>query len=448
MKTNMKRQLGKMEQGILFVDELAALFIVVVLRLVNGPPPEVLQRALAMLQKRHPLLRVQIGQESSRFYFQIPEQVPPIPLQISERQDDRQWQADAEAEVNLKLDPTTAPLMRVRYIYSAGQDAPSEIIFTCHHTIMDAASGVSFCHELLSLCGTMCAGQPAKELEPLPLMPPAEALYPPAFQGARRLWRTATFLLRQMADEVAYRRRLGDCRRPPVHPTVHTRFLPVQLDPDATARFIRRTRRERVTLNSGLVAAELLAVRKHLYQNQAMPMRAIAFANLRPHLKPPVPPENLGAYFAMLQYTVQVDEQQDLWELAREIQQKIYRITKRGDKFVTPLLTKALFQMMSKQTEFRMGAAGVSYSSTAGLGQSYGPIRLVGLHGLFPNNNLGPEYGIFARLLFDRLWLDVFFVEEDMDRHTAQTITDEICRMIEVTPLLVEEKHHLIGDAE
>jgi hypothetical protein len=73
---------------------------------------------------------------------------------------------------------------------------------------------------------------------------------------------------------------------------------------------------------------------------------------------------------------------------------------------------------------------------------------LVGLHGLFPNNNLGPEYGIFARLLFDRLWLDVFFVEEDMDRHTAQTITDEICRMIEVTPLLVEEKHHLIGDAE
>jgi len=428
----MERQLGKMEQGIVFVDDFSSLIIVVALRLVNGPPPEILQQALAMLQRRHPLLRVQIERKGGRLYFQEPAQIPPIPLQVGERQDDLQWQTDAETETNLKLDPTTAPLMRVRYLYSAGQDAPSEIIFACHHTIMDAASGVSFCHELLSLCGTMCAGQPIEEREPLSLMPPAEALYPPAFQGVGRLWRTATFLLRQMTNEVAYRRRMGARRRPPVHPTVHTRFLPVQLAPDATARFIRRARRERVTLNSGLVAAELLAVRKYLYQNQAMPMRAIAFADLRPHLKPPVPPENLGAYFAMLQYTVQIDDQQDLWELAREIQQKIYRMTKHGDKFVTPLLTKALFQMMSKQIEFRMGAAGVSYSSTAGLRQSYGSIRLVGLHGLFPNNNLGPEYGIFARLLFDRLWLDIFFMEEDMDRQTAQTIADEICRLVDV----------------
>jgi len=28
------------------------------------------------------------------------------------------------------------------------------------------------------------------------------------------------------------------------------------------------------------------------------------------------------------------------------------------------------------------------------------------------------------------LWLDVFYSEEDMDRHTAQAITDEICHLI------------------
>jgi hypothetical protein len=426
----MKRQLGKMEQGILFVDELASLFIVVVLRLVDGPPPEALQQALAILQKQHPLLRVQIVKEKGRIYFETPANVPPVPLEIGERHDDQLWQVVAEEEINRKLDPSTAPLMHVRYLYSAGQDASSEIVFTCHHTIMDAASGISFCHELLLLCGALCTGQPIEGYDPLPLMPPAEALYPPAFQGARLLWRTATFMLRQMADEIGYRRRLGSSRRPPVHAAVHTRFLPVQLDPDTSAKFIRRARKERVTLNSGLVAAELLAVRKHLYQNRTMLMRAIAFADLRPHLKPPVSPENLGAYFAMLQYTVQINVRQDLWELARKVQQKIYCITKRGDKFVTPLLTKALFQMMSKQTGFRMGAAGVSYTTVAGLEQSYGPIRLVGLHGLFPNNNLGPEYGIFARLLFDQLWLDIFYMEEDMNRQTAQTIADEICRLI------------------
>lgn len=426
----MERQLGRMEQALVFVDDFSSLIIVVVVRLIHGPPPEVLQRALTILQGRHPLLRVQIGRKRGRFYFQTPSHVPPIPLQIGERQDDHQWQTDAETEINLKLDPNTAPLMRIRYLHSAGQDAPSEIVFSCHHTIMDAASGVSFCHELLSLCGTMCAGQPVEEPESLPLMPPAEALYPPAFQGASRLWRTATFTARQLRSEIAYRRQLGDSRRPPVHAAVHTRILPIQLSPDVTGRFVRRARREGITLNSGLAAAELLAVSKHLYEGQALPLRGVAFADLRPHLKPPVSPENLGAYFAMLQYTVPMDDGRGLWEVAREIHQEIYRLTKHGDKFVVPLLTKALFQMMTKQSEFRMGTAGLSYTNVASLEQRYGPIRLMGLHGFIPNNHLGPEYAIFARLLFEQLWLDIFYVEEDMDRRTAQTIADEIRRLI------------------
>lgn len=433
MKTDMKRQLGKMEQALVFVDDFSSLIIVVAIRLVNGPPPEVLQQALAILQKRHPLLRVQIVKEKGRVYFETPANVPPIPLEISEHQDDQQWQAVAEEEINRKIDPTTAPLMHVRYLHSAGQDAPSEIVFTCHHTIMDAAAGVSFCHELLSLCGTMCAGQPVEERESLSFVPPADKLYPPAFQGISRLWRTATFVLRQIGDEVSYRRQLGDGRRPALHPEVHTGILTVQIPSDVTERFVRRARREGVTLNSGLVAAELLTVSKHLYESQTIPLRGFVFANLRPHLKPPVPPENLGAYFSMLQYATLMSDQRTLWELAREMHQKIYRSTKYGDKFITPLLTKSLFQMMIKQNEFRMGTAGLSYATAAGLERSYGPIQLVGLHGFIPNNYLGPEYSIFARLLFDQLWLDVFYMEEDMDRQTAQTIADEMC--------------HLIGDA-
>ena len=430
----MERQLGKMEQGIVFVDDFSSLIIVVALRLVNGPPPEILQQALAILQRRHPLLRVQIERKRGHLYFREPTQVPPIPLQVSTRQDDRQWQTETESEINLKLNPAAVPLMRVRYLYSAGQDAPSEIIFACHHTIMDATSGISFCHELLSLCGAMCAGQPVEERESLSLVPPVETLYPPAFQGAGRLWRTATFMLRQIGGEISYRRKLGNGRRPALHPAVHTKILPIQIPPDVTEKFIKRARRERVTLNSALIAAELLAVGKHLYQSQTIPLRGIAFADLRPHLKPPVSPENLGGYFSMLQYTVLMSDQRTLWELAREVHQEIYRITKHGDKFITPLLTKSLFQMMAKQNTFRTGTAGLSYASVSGLEQSYGPIRLAGLHGFIPNNFLGPEYSIFARRLFDQMWLDVFYLEEDMDRQTAQTIADEMCRLIEATP--------------
>jgi hypothetical protein len=430
----MERKLGRMEQGIIYVGEMASLFIVVVLRLVNGPPPEVLQRALALLQRRHPLLRMQIVHEKDGPWFREVADVGPIPVQVDARPDDGHWQTVTEAELNRKMDASAAPLMHVRYLYSTGRDAPSEIVFTCHHAAMDAASGIRFCHELLSLCGAMCAGEPLEEPAPLPLADPVDKLYPTAFQGIGRMWRTATFLVRQMGAEMGYRRRLGDGRRPELHPVVHTRILTLQIPPDATRKFVRRARQEGVTLNSGLAAAELVAVGKHLYGGEPLPLHAIAFADLRPHLKPPVRPENLGAYFAMLQYVVQMGSQRELWELAREIQQTIYRMTKHGDKFITPLLLKSVFQMMDRQKEFRMGAAGLSYATVAGLEPSYGPIRLVGLHGFIPNNYLGPEYSIFARLLFERLWLDVFFLEEDMDRDTVQTIADEIT--------------HLVGDDE
>jgi hypothetical protein len=419
-----------MERAMVYIDDLSSLFIVVALRLVNGPPPELLQQALAVLQRRHPLLQVQIVREKGRYYFQTAADVPPIPVQLSQRHDEQQWLALTEVELNEKIDPAMAPLMRVHYLYSAGQDAPSELIFACHHTIMDAIAAATFCRELLGLCGALCAGQPIEGYGPLSPVPPAETLYPQAFQGARRLWHTAGFLLRQMRDEVSYRRQVGGGRRPPVHAAVHTRCLATQLTPDATARFVRRARREGVTLNSGLAAAELLVVSKHLYQHQAIPLRAITFSNLRPHLKPPVPPENLGTYFSMLQYTVRISDRRDLWELARAIQQSIYRLNKQGDKFVTPLLTKSLFQMMSKQSAFRMAAAGLSFADVGGMEARYGPIELAGMHGFLANNNLGPEYSLFARLLFDRLWLDVFYLEEDMDRHTAQAITDDICHLV------------------
>jgi hypothetical protein len=425
-----RRQLGTMERAIVYVDHLSSLFIVATLRLVDGPPPDVLRQALAILQERHPLLQVQIIREGRRYYFQTVANVSPIPLQVSERHDDQQWLAVAEAELNRKIDPTIAPLMRVHYLHAAGEAASSEVVFTCHHTIMDAVAATTFCRELLTLSGALCSGQPVEGYGPLSLIPPAEALYPQAFQGARRLWRTAGFLLRQVRDEVGYRRQVGDGRRPPVHAAVHTKCLASQLTPEATARFARRARQEGVTLNSGLAAAELLAVSKHLYQHQAIPLRAVTFSDLRPHLKPPVPPENLGAYFSMQQYTIPMGGRQDLWELARTVQQTIYRLNKRGDKFITPLLTKALFQMMSRQSAFRMAATGLSFADVGNMEPSYGPIRLVGLHGFSPNNNVGPEYSIFARLLFDQLWLDVFYLEEDMDRDTAQAITDEICYLV------------------
>ena len=58
----------------------------------------------------------------------------------------------AATELNGRIDPTAAPLMRCGYLYGSGDNAPSDLLFAYHHTIMDAASDIQLYHQLLSLC--------------------------------------------------------------------------------------------------------------------------------------------------------------------------------------------------------------------------------------------------------------------------------------------------------
>lgn len=421
----MDRTLGRLEHAFTLTNEAYPLVVVGVLRLIDAPSPDIVRRALVLLQDRHPLLRVSIDRQHGQYRFKEAAAVPAIPLRIMARQHDTQWQEIAEAELNRASEATAAPLVRGIYLYEPGRQGRSELIFAYHHAIMDGAAGVHFYHELLS----MCAAMPATGA--LPPLPAAEDLFPPRYRGLGSLRHIVTFVLRQLGDEIIYRKQLGRGQATPINVTARCQILTLRLSPETTSALVKRTRHERITLNSALLAALLLATWRHRYAGQTIPLRALTFANLRPYLKPPVAAENLGCYISMLRYTSRLGPQRDFWSLAQELHDKIHRSTKRGDKFLAALLSKQLLQTIIRLKAFRLGAVALSYLGVAELERAYGQTLVIDLHGFISNNVLGPEYTAFAKILFGQLSWDILTLDTDMDRATAQTIAAEVREILE-----------------
>jgi hypothetical protein len=262
-------------------------------------------------------------------------------------------------------------------------------------------------------------------------LPPAEARFPPAWRGWRSRWGTARFALAQLGDEIFFRYRSRGLRQPPIHVGGRSHILPLSLDRSASAALIQHCRRRRLTLNSALCAALLLSVKRHGYGPQPQPLRNFVFADLRPYLRPPVEPGQLGSYFAMLRFTHQVESGDNVWSLAERINRQIYAAGRGGAKFASLLLSRALMRMVLRLGNQRMGHTALSYTGVARIPENYGDLRLKGLHAFVSNFRLGPEYTAQARLFSGSLVWDIVYLDSDMDAAQAAAIGHDILHLLQ-----------------
>lgn len=420
----MIRELGIFERGQVVADHYAAFHIVGVLRIGSLLSPQILQRSLAGLQRRHPFLSARLANDNERLSF-VPLIDPELPLRILSRLNDGHWIQVVESELVTRIDAQTGPLFRCVYLHNESHHN-GEIILTLSHSIADAASAGQLLHDLMTICASLSAGEPVSlpELSPAP---PLESRFPNAFNGWRLNKRKLEYAFTQMMDEISYRLRTIGKKTPPFHKkSARGHILPVQFPSDLVEPFAQRARKEGVTLNSALNVALLLAVNRHLYDSTKLPMRTFSFADLRPHVEPPLPPENLGLYISMMRYTVDVDGDGDFWSLARRLHKKIYASLKSGDKFVASAMSESLLTMLVNMDSVRLCASALNYIGVVPVQSSYGEIKVLEMHGFVSPHPFGPEMASQAHLLNDQLYWDFAYLEEDMDQEKAKAIVDEI----------------------
>lgn len=404
--------------------------VVAVLHIINGPSEETLRKVSEYLQRRHPLLGVHIEKEKG-WYLYVSEGTPGIPLTVIERQNSGHWQQVVEEELSRKFDVFFGPLVRFTYLTDPKGQKESEIIVTFQHSLIDAVSGGSLLHEILSVCEAIESRgsiDTFKIFEPLPAV---DAFFPPAFKGFRRKWNLFLFMLRQIGDEFLFQLRTRGRRKATVHLEGTCKILPMKLSKELTSAILKSSRKRGITLNNLLNAAILMVVQKHLYAGQGLPLRLINTADLRPYLIPPLDAGYFGSYFSMMRFTVRVKENPNVWELARELNDLIYASLKRGDKFCAVLFSYRMMRMLFRFKSFRMAAAALSFTGSLEMEKSYGKIEVRDFHAYPSNFVVGPEYSAAVRLFNDQIYWDILYLDSDMDQNRAVVLADDIRTILE-----------------
>ena len=417
----MYRKLGVFEKATLIANQHAPFNIVSVLKMENAPAPTRAREVFASLQRRHPFLRVRIGEDGAAPRFE-PVESGDFFFETIERNGLEDWREYTLREMDHRIDHAAGPLFRVVYVYADGN---AELIFNVHHGIADAASGMNLLGEFLLLSSGI-----ETELPLLAPLPPPESRFPAQFHGFRRALNTAKYALASMGGMLAYLWRTRSKRTPPVRLGGAARIATLTL-PDGLVNQLSRTgRADGITLNSILNAALVLALNRTLYGGEALPMRTFAFADLRPFTDPPTSEQDLGNYIAMLDYSLDLRSGEGVWSLAARLQDKIYTSLKSGDKFAAVLMSESLLKMITGMKVMRFGAAALNYTSYVPLNSNYADIRVTGLHGFISAMDLGPEISSQARLFNDEVWWDFMYLDTDMDADTANRLLDELIKIL------------------
>lgn len=415
--------MGNIEQAQTLVNEFSSMAAVGVLHLRHFPPPETVQQALNQLQKRHPLLQMEITRQQGELSFVAVPDCPPLPLTVVDGAETDAWRMVVQEAINTQV-PHQAPLLHFHYLQLA--DDKVDLIVVFHHAMMDAFSGINLLEEMLLLLN----GQGEALDAELPFLQPCETYFPQALQGVRRLPKLARFMTAQMGDEFSYRVQSRNGRIPPIHQSATCIPLVRRLSVAETRALSRAVREHDVTINGALSAAQLLAVHKYLYDNQALPLRTMIFANLRPYLQPPIPKENLGCYITPTRQTVAMPAHPNFWQIAQTIQQNLTNTMRRGDGFLNALMSRMLVKMITGRGSERFAATAISYAGPLPLRANYGAIELLDMHAFLASTPIGPEFFAFSHIFKGELIWDFAYLDADMDAAMANRIADETCNLL------------------
>ena len=423
------RALSQLEEALTITNATYPLSAVCVLRLDKGPSEQALQSSLDRLQKYYPFLQAFIIEKNGQYWFEKDINERSVQLKVVQRKDDNQWLEFARRELNLGFDHSSPPLMRAIYLNSTSTTEKSEIILSFHHAIMDSVSLLSFLDHFLTMGGEEetkldnLFTTPSKPLTPSPLL---RDVLPPTYRMPRLLFRLLPFISRQLKNERVYKKSTGIVKDSPIPASSENHILTLSFSEEETVSLIKWSRKEKLSLNSIIVATMLIVVNHHNYNGRKKMLRTVQFANLRPYLKPPVGKNVEGSFIAMMRFDIPLSQETAMIQVAKQIDEQIRESAKRGDKFLFSLLSKILIKKSFRAKKERLSATALSYAGPLQLKKQYGHIVVSDIHGFITNNCLGPELSGFGKICFNRLSLDLNFLSAETHRDKALTMTREL----------------------
>ena len=321
-----RRLLGQAEKMVWLLDSQCSWNFLVHAR-VRGPlDRRVLEQALVLAARRHPLVLACIRRKGfSGAAFEISGHGN-IPV----RQVDgglQEVESEAQAGLNARFDTENGPLARLVLVRHSPELCTILAVF--HHAIGDALGGVFFLQDLIACCVDVLNGTPVLP-QPPPLAAPLESRLPQQARGTAGLWGGMRFL----AGLAAQRRAMGKGTLPDIRqkagPRQRTaRLFMQEISPDLCAGLRQKTRQENTTVHGALAAACMAALADG-NTGGALPFYIASDVDLRSRLCPPAG-RDMGFFITGVLTASRYQEQTGFWNAARQIVLSLRRSLDQGE---------------------------------------------------------------------------------------------------------------------
>ncbi|MFM7600429.1 MAG: condensation domain-containing protein [Pseudanabaena sp.] len=414
----MERFLGAFEHSFWLYDQVHPVHFALCAKISGTFTSDQLQRALSQVQQQHPLLRVKI-QTSPSGHPQFVEQKAEIPLRIVQRTDRLQWQRELELELSLSFNWAIAPLVRVVWLHSQGNQ-DSELIITLHHSIADGLSGAYLIRDIVARIATPNCSATAISRE-LTTSAPVESIIPQSFRFPTESPHQSDHVAAQ--EQAAF---YADKATTRVRPHVRTAILSAQL----TKQLSVLCREEHTTVHGAIGAAFLLALASQ-GKTDLSHYKCLSPISIRSHL-PATVQEDVGLYITYGLTHHQVTASSLFWEVARslksqlddarQLQQLFGNFAPRQAVMTTCPDAQIVVQGMQQQYGYDLLVTNLGKLT---FGQQFGGLKVKELYAPAVMAGVENERVVGVATLGDRLSLTACFDGANISAAIATDIVDQ-----------------------
>jgi NRPS condensation-like uncharacterized protein len=328
------RKLGQLEQMTEFMNVCANTWNIVTISRIRGNiQPAILQKALDIVQYRHPRLKSRIVRRKDGLYFQT-QGTQEVSLQVLDSSVSESWEEVVQNQMNQKFESDRC-LWRVVLLADHNDPQSNYLITTLHHAIADALSSVQLHGEICQRYHQIFSGETIEPITELRSLPPVEQLIPKSAKGWRGQLNSIILLLRIVWQKIWYRpQALKNQKYAPISGR-SSAMISRQINPEVTQKFIQRCHQEKITVNSALSAIIAHTIAKEITKGKSNKLNIVylVFMDTRRHLHQKISHENLNFLATTNMGFSQINIHESIWKIANDFKKHLDTSIKRGDMF-------------------------------------------------------------------------------------------------------------------
>ena len=450
----LSRRLGLLEQVLLErerVNHWGTVSSVLLLDSEEELNQDHLRKALRLLPKRFPLLRMRINERGSEAFFEEMDSPDTVDFEVFDGITADNWAEGFDAEINGALfNIETGPLWRVRLLKEtlANGKFRNALVFTFLHVTCDALSIFELQKTLLEFLTSLQRGEEV-EVNSLPLGPPVEALTSDLvktsvlerllFSSFFVLQRVKTFFVKPEPNQY-----LSVC--PPVansHPLVSKRtcLLSRNLSEEETRLLIKSCKENKCTVHGAITASTHLAMARILQPKQDIKtpvcVNSTYSISLRKDCQPKVNNDALGAYVSASTLSIPIPlvdpgDEQGFWEFARACTREVHTQLVSGKHRNLLKFYKCIdIPTYCKMTEFKYNEGRRSqifninnYGAQETNQSEESPYKFAGLYFGVHETTMGPTFGHNILTVDGKLYWAVNYFPHVTTKTQAEDFTD------------------------